>query len=373
MGALYYRESGKDISQAAFVAARQADAILMGAMGWPDVRYPDGTEISPHLKLREEFQLYAGVRPVMLPRAILSIWTTRSFRRTTGRMRPGAPFAEELAAELQPLVARPGGGGRRRIRSPFLGRRRPASTRAAPAGLPHAGKSSAGAFAALAQAGPRRAVPSKSRGDLADRYSAYRDGAHEVVSRRSSGRRRSQGVGAAAGAGNQWRRRSPTRQDRALRSGASVRSHPDRRRARASANPRSAPILHAMGSLGVEARETWMVGDDLGVGGGGAATARHLRDLVRCDRRGFAARDDRQTGPHHSLAVRAAAGDGSRRACGPPASATRSVDLTTGCAHDEHFLMLPPPLTPPRQAGRGTTSRSGMGTPSCPTRCGHAR
>jgi 3-isopropylmalate dehydrogenase len=64
MGALYYRESGKDISQAAFVAARQADAILMGAMGWPDVRYPDGTEISPHLKLREEFQLYAGVRPV---------------------------------------------------------------------------------------------------------------------------------------------------------------------------------------------------------------------------------------------------------------------------------------------------------------------
>ena len=64
IGALYYRESGKDISEAAFGAARQADAILMGAMGWPDVRHPDGTEISPHLQLREELQLYAGVRPV---------------------------------------------------------------------------------------------------------------------------------------------------------------------------------------------------------------------------------------------------------------------------------------------------------------------
>ena len=36
----------------------------MGAMGWPAIRYPDGTEISPHLKLRDAFGLYAGVRPV---------------------------------------------------------------------------------------------------------------------------------------------------------------------------------------------------------------------------------------------------------------------------------------------------------------------
>jgi 3-isopropylmalate dehydrogenase len=64
MGAQYYRQSGEDISKAAFEAARSADAILMGAMGWPDIRYPDGTEISPHLKLREAFGLYAGVRPI---------------------------------------------------------------------------------------------------------------------------------------------------------------------------------------------------------------------------------------------------------------------------------------------------------------------
>ena len=64
VGALYYRESGEDMSREAFDAARSADAILMGAMGWPAIRYPDGTEISPHLKLRDSFGLYAGVRPV---------------------------------------------------------------------------------------------------------------------------------------------------------------------------------------------------------------------------------------------------------------------------------------------------------------------
>jgi 3-isopropylmalate dehydrogenase len=64
IGALYYRDSGEDMSKAAFEAASSADAILMGAMGWPAIRYPDGTEIAPHLKLRDAFGLYAGVRPV---------------------------------------------------------------------------------------------------------------------------------------------------------------------------------------------------------------------------------------------------------------------------------------------------------------------
>ena len=35
-------------------AARGADAILFGAMGWPEIRYPDGTEIAPQLDLRVE-------------------------------------------------------------------------------------------------------------------------------------------------------------------------------------------------------------------------------------------------------------------------------------------------------------------------------
>ncbi|MDH5558628.1 MAG: isocitrate/isopropylmalate family dehydrogenase [Alphaproteobacteria bacterium] len=63
-GAGYFRETGQDIAPGAEVAAGAADAILLGAIGLPGVRHPDGTEISPHLRLRERFQLYAGVRPV---------------------------------------------------------------------------------------------------------------------------------------------------------------------------------------------------------------------------------------------------------------------------------------------------------------------
>jgi 3-isopropylmalate dehydrogenase len=63
-GAAYYQESGKDCSAGAFEAARSADAILLGAMGLPNVRMASGTEVAPHLRMREEFGLYAGVRPV---------------------------------------------------------------------------------------------------------------------------------------------------------------------------------------------------------------------------------------------------------------------------------------------------------------------
>ncbi len=63
-GAAYYRESGQDMAPGAEDAAGAADAIFLGAIGLPEVRHEDGTEISPHLRLREMFQLYAGVRPV---------------------------------------------------------------------------------------------------------------------------------------------------------------------------------------------------------------------------------------------------------------------------------------------------------------------
>jgi 3-isopropylmalate dehydrogenase len=64
MGADLYRRTGVALPDASLRAAEAADAILLGAMGLPDVRYPDGTEIQPHLDLRERFHLYAGVRPV---------------------------------------------------------------------------------------------------------------------------------------------------------------------------------------------------------------------------------------------------------------------------------------------------------------------
>jgi 3-isopropylmalate dehydrogenase len=63
-GAAYYRDQGKSLEDGAFEACRDVGAILFGAMGLPEVRYEDGTEIAPHLEMRREFGLYAGVRPV---------------------------------------------------------------------------------------------------------------------------------------------------------------------------------------------------------------------------------------------------------------------------------------------------------------------
>ncbi len=63
-GAAYWRETGREMPQGAWEAARSADAILFGSMGLPDVRYADGTEIAPHLKMRVDFELFAGVRPI---------------------------------------------------------------------------------------------------------------------------------------------------------------------------------------------------------------------------------------------------------------------------------------------------------------------
>ncbi|HYF57453.1 MAG TPA: isocitrate/isopropylmalate dehydrogenase family protein [Burkholderiaceae bacterium] len=63
-GAHHYAATGDALPEATVQACRDADAILFGAMGWPEIRYPDGTEIAPQLDLRTELELYAGVRPV---------------------------------------------------------------------------------------------------------------------------------------------------------------------------------------------------------------------------------------------------------------------------------------------------------------------
>jgi 3-isopropylmalate dehydrogenase len=64
MGAATYQKTGEALPPQSLEACRKADAILLGAMGLPHIRYPDGTEIAPQLDLRFEFDLYAGVRPI---------------------------------------------------------------------------------------------------------------------------------------------------------------------------------------------------------------------------------------------------------------------------------------------------------------------
>lgn len=63
-GAGHFLKTGTDIEADGERAAGDGDAIFLGAIGLPAVRHDDGTEISPHLRLRDRYQLYAGVRPV---------------------------------------------------------------------------------------------------------------------------------------------------------------------------------------------------------------------------------------------------------------------------------------------------------------------
>ncbi len=63
-GAGYFAETGRDIEPGGEEHAGEMDAIFLGAIGLPSIRHPDGTEIAPHLRLRERFGLYAGLRPV---------------------------------------------------------------------------------------------------------------------------------------------------------------------------------------------------------------------------------------------------------------------------------------------------------------------
>jgi 3-isopropylmalate dehydrogenase len=66
VGAGEYLRSGTPLPDAAFDRIKAADAILLGAMGLPDVRRPDGTEMTPQIELRERLDLYCGLRPVKL-------------------------------------------------------------------------------------------------------------------------------------------------------------------------------------------------------------------------------------------------------------------------------------------------------------------
>ena len=63
-GAIAYRDTGTALSDESMKQIGRADAILFGAMGMPDIRYPDGTEIAPQLDIRMQYGLYAGVRPI---------------------------------------------------------------------------------------------------------------------------------------------------------------------------------------------------------------------------------------------------------------------------------------------------------------------
>ena len=59
-GAGCYRRTGEELPRETLDVCEAADAILFGAAGLPDVRFPDGTEIAPQLTLRIALDLYVG-------------------------------------------------------------------------------------------------------------------------------------------------------------------------------------------------------------------------------------------------------------------------------------------------------------------------
>jgi 3-isopropylmalate dehydrogenase len=66
VGVAEYLRSGDPLPPAALEKIRGFDAVLLGAMGLPEIRWPSGVEMTPQIDLREELDLYCGLRPIYL-------------------------------------------------------------------------------------------------------------------------------------------------------------------------------------------------------------------------------------------------------------------------------------------------------------------
>jgi len=101
-GAAHYRDTGVALPPETLTACLAADAVLLCAVGLPDVRKPDGTEVQPDIMmvLRRELGLYAAVRPCKLYPGV---------RSPLARTEPGIDFVI-LRENLEGLFASYGGG-----------------------------------------------------------------------------------------------------------------------------------------------------------------------------------------------------------------------------------------------------------------------
>lgn len=66
VGAGEFLKNGDPLPDSAIARMKQSDAILLGAMGLPSVRWPNGVEMTPQIDIREKLDLYNGVRPIKL-------------------------------------------------------------------------------------------------------------------------------------------------------------------------------------------------------------------------------------------------------------------------------------------------------------------
>ncbi|MEQ8208479.1 MAG: isocitrate/isopropylmalate dehydrogenase family protein [Lacipirellulaceae bacterium] len=103
-GAELYRETGETLPGAVLEDCLDADAVLLSAIGLPDVRQPDGTEVQPTMMvgLRRALNVHSAVRPVKLYPGSPCVL------KDTG---PGIDFIV-IRENLEGLFASFGGGGR---------------------------------------------------------------------------------------------------------------------------------------------------------------------------------------------------------------------------------------------------------------------
>jgi 3-isopropylmalate dehydrogenase len=115
-GAGEYLVNGDPLPKQTLELCRQADAVLLGAMGLPNVRWADGREMAPQIDLREIFGLYAGVRPTRIynpahsplkdPRIDYVLVRESTEGLFSTRLRPRERGAQEVRDEM--LITRQG-------------------------------------------------------------------------------------------------------------------------------------------------------------------------------------------------------------------------------------------------------------------------
>ncbi len=68
MGAAHFQATGEVLPPSVLDDCFKADVVFLAALGLPDVRRPNGTEVQPEMMmgLRRELDLYAAVRPIKL-------------------------------------------------------------------------------------------------------------------------------------------------------------------------------------------------------------------------------------------------------------------------------------------------------------------
>jgi 3-isopropylmalate dehydrogenase len=109
VGAGTWQQTGAAISDETYAACEKSDAILLGAVGLPAIRHPDGREVGADAQFRLRFglDLFAGIRPIRLyPGAPTPLQNTEAgidyviVRENTEGLYAGRPGGSRIDGEV---------------------------------------------------------------------------------------------------------------------------------------------------------------------------------------------------------------------------------------------------------------------------------